>query len=177
MFRKQTMCGIKTIEGHATSQGVALRYRALVNDNNDKTARTNTITAYNLESADLFRLKSTVMSNLPTVANSSGVRPPAISHRHQSIVSQSSMFLLGFSSTSNKGPKCCGGPLAQSAWMYAAAPLLPFFINTCAVELDILTFNLTNPGHNTRTLYRSHRIFRSLTEETPFRVLHKAMNS
>lgn len=172
------MCVIKTIEGHATSHGVSLPYRVLDNDNNDKTARTNTITVYNLESADLFKLKSTVMCfNSPTVANSSGVRPPAISHRHQSIVSQSSMFLLGFSSTSNKGPKCCGGPLAQSAWMYAAAPLLPFFINTCAVELDILTFNLTNPDHNTRTSYRSHRIFRALTEETPFRVLHKAMNS
>lgn len=46
----------------------------------------------------------------PVLANSSGVRPPAMSHLHQSMVSQSSMGLLGFSRTSSSSLRYGGQP-------------------------------------------------------------------
>lgn len=46
----------------------------------------------------------------PVLANSSGVRPPAMSHLHQSMVSQSSMGLLGFSRTSSSLLRYGGQP-------------------------------------------------------------------
>lgn len=110
----------------------------------------------------------------PMSEKSSGVLPPARSQRHQSIVSQSSIAFPGFSSTSRSGPRYWGQPLTQSAWIYAAAPLFPFFINTWAVVLDIL--HTYHYSHQPTTLYLCHCIFRSLTEETPLPVLHMAMN-
>jgi len=77
---------------------------------------------------------------LPILANSSGVRPPAINHLHQSIVSQSSIDFLGFNNTSSNPLRYCGQqpvswPVARP--IYVAAPRLPLPNSTCTSD-DVL---------------------------------------
>lgn len=93
--------------------------------------------------------------NVPVLENSSGVRPPAISHLHQSIVSHSSIAFAGFRRLSSTSLRCLGlVAFEQSAWMYAAAARLPFAISTLAskVELEaIIRSFFADDGLNERT--------------------------
>lgn len=83
-------------------------------------------------------LLHTVMMSLtlPMLANSSGVRPPAISHLHHSMCSKLSIFFSGLRITSRTQFKYSVLPLTHSLFIKAAPSRKPFCMTIAAITSD-----------------------------------------